>query len=338
MTVGITYDLKEDHLREGVSEEDAAEFDSPATIEAIETTLQALGFRTERIGHLRALLARLAAGGRWDMVFNIAEGVHGIGREAQVPAVLDAFQIPYTFSDTVVLALCLHKGLTKSVVRDAGVPTPDFAVVERASDAAAVRLGFPVFAKPVAEGTGKGITGASRAGSPAQLQRVCAELLRRFQQPVLVEAFLPGRELTVGVLGTGAEARAIGALEIQLGGKAEAGAYTYHNKKHYEDRVSYAVASDEVGRKAEAVALAAWRALGCRDGGRVDLRADAQGRVRVLEINPLAGINPVISDLPILCYKVGVTYQQLIDWIFESACKRCGLTPPPRRSTREPPP
>ncbi len=322
MTVGITYDLKEDYLREGVSEEDAAEFDSPATIEAIEAGLQALGFRTERIGHLRALLARLARGGRWDMVFNIAEGVHGIGREAQIPAVLDAFQIPYTFSDTVVLGLCLHKGLTKRVVRDAGVPTPDFAVVEREGDAAAVGLGFPVFAKPVAEGTGKGITGASRAGSPAELEGVCAELIRRFRQPVLVEAFLPGRELTVGVLGTGAEARAIGALEIELGGKAEAGAYTYHNKKHYEDRVSYRLASDEVGRKAEAVALAAWRALGCRDGGRVDVRCDAAGQPHFLEVNPLAGLHPVDSDLPILCYKRGLSYRDLITAIMESARSR----------------
>ena len=330
MTVGLTYDLKEDYLREGVSEEDAAEFDSPATIEAIEAGLQALGFRTERIGHLRALVARLAAGDRWDMVFNIAEGLHGIGREAQVPAVLDAFQIPYTFSDPVVLALCLHKGLTKSVVRDAGVPTPAFAVVERAPDAAAVRLGFPVFAKPVAEGTGKGITGASRAGSPAELQRVCAELLQRFRQPVLVEAFLPGRELTVGVLGTGAEARAIGALEILLGGKAEAGAYTYHNKEHYEDRVSYCRrAPTRWRRKAEAVALAAWRALGCRDGGRVDIRCDAAGEPHFLEVNPLAGLHPVDSDLPILCYRRGLSYGDLIKAIMDSALSRLPAPPAP---------
>ncbi len=326
MTVGITYDLKDDYLREGVSEEDAAEFDSPATIEGIEAALQALGMRTERIGHLRALLARLAEGRRWDLVFNIAEGVHGAGREAQIPAILDAFQIPYTFSDTVVLALCLHKGLTKRVVRDAGVPTADFAVVEREEDVPAVRLKFPVFAKPVAEGTGKGISGASRIESAAQLREVCAQLLRRFRQPVLVEAYLGGRELTVGILGTGAEARAIGALEIKLGGKAEAGAYTYHNKKNYEDRVSYSLATDDLARKAEAVALAAWRALGCRDGGRVDIRCEAAGEPHFLEVNPLAGLHPVDSDLPILCYKRGMTYRDLIAAIVESARSRLPVT------------
>lgn len=322
MTVGITYDLKEDYLREGASEEETAEFDRPATIEAIEAALQALGFRAERIGPLKALLARLVSGDRWDLVFNIAEGVHGLGREAQVPALLDAFQIPYTFSDPVVLGLCLHKGMTKHVVRDAGVPTPDFAVVEREGDAAGVRLDYPVFAKPVAEGTGKGISGASRVESPAELERVCAELLRRFRQPVIVESFLPGRELTVGILGTGRDARAIGALEINLRGEAEPDAYTYHNKRLYADRVSYTLVEDEVGLKAGEVALAAWRALGCRDGGRVDIRCDAEGEPHFLEVNPLAGLHPVDSDLPILCTKRGLAYADLIAAIMESACKR----------------
>jgi D-alanine-D-alanine ligase len=329
MTVGLTYDLKEDYLREGMTEEHAAEFDSPATIEGIESALHALGHGTERIGNLRALLARLAAGARWDLVFNIAEGVHGIGREAQVPAVLDAFEIPYTFSDPMVLALCLHKGMTKRVVRDAGIPTPDFAVVENEGEGSSVRLAFPVFAKPVAEGTGKGISGASRASSPAELQAVCDALLRTFGQPVLVEEYLPGRELTVGVLGTGARARTIGALEITLGAKAEAGAYTYHNKKLYEDRVSYALGGDETARRAEQVALAAWRALGCRDGGRVDIRCDAAGNPCFLEVNPLAGLNPVDSDLPILCYKQGLTYKELIAAIIESALPR--VATPARR-------
>jgi D-alanine-D-alanine ligase len=331
MTVGITYDLKEDYLREGMSEEEAAEFDSPATVEAIETSLQALGFATERIGHLRALLARLASGGRWDLVFNIAEGVHGIGREAQIPAILDAFQIPYTFSDPVVLGLCLHKAMAKRVVRDAGVRTPDFALVEEPCEALGVRLAFPVFAKPVAEGTGKGISGASLAGSTAELEAVCAQLLRRFRQPVLVESFLAGRELTVGILGTGATARAIGALEIELRGSAEPGAYTYHNKKMYEDRVSYRLGEDAVADEAGRVALAAWRALGCRDGGRVDIRCDVAGRPHFLEVNPLAGLHPVDSDLPILCYKRGLTYRELIASIMESARLRLAA-PAPRRA------
>ena len=152
--IGITYDLRDDYIAEGYTEEETAEFDHPRTIAAIEETLRDLGYETDRIGHLRALTRRLVAGDRWDLVFNIAEGLRGFGREAQVPALLDAWEIPYTFSDPLVLSLTLHKGLTKRVIRDLGIPTPDFAVVETPEEIAAVALPFPLFAKPVAEGTG----------------------------------------------------------------------------------------------------------------------------------------------------------------------------------------
>ncbi|MEK7244000.1 MAG: D-alanine--D-alanine ligase, partial [Thermodesulfobacteriota bacterium] len=156
MKIGITYDLRDDYIAEGYTEEETAEFDHPRTIDAIEEALRDLGYETDRIGHLRALTRRLVAGDRWDLVFNIAEGLRGFGREAQVPALLDAWEIPYTFSDPLVLSLTLHKGLTKRVIRDFGIPTPDFAVVETPEEIAAMALPFPLFAKPVAEGTGKG--------------------------------------------------------------------------------------------------------------------------------------------------------------------------------------
>jgi len=159
--VGMTYDLRTDYLQEGYTEEETAEFDQPATIEAIEETLQSLGYRTDRIGHVRALAKRLVAGDRWDLVFNIAEGVRGFGREAQVPCLLDAYGVPYVFSDPLVLSLTLHKAMAKRVVRDLGIPTPDFAVVEDVSDIAGVSLPYPLFVKPVSEGTGKGIDAKS---------------------------------------------------------------------------------------------------------------------------------------------------------------------------------
>ena len=173
MRIGLTYDLRSEYLAMGYSEEATAEFDREETVDGIESALQRLGHATERIGHIRRLVERLAEGRRWDLVFNIAEGLNGIGREAQVPALLDAYGIPYTFSDPLVLGVCLHKGLTKLVVRDAGVPTPDFALVERPEDLARVGLPFPVFAKPVAEGTGKqaripGYTVAGKTGTAAK--------------------------------------------------------------------------------------------------------------------------------------------------------------------------
>jgi len=320
--IGIAYDLREDYLAEGYGDEETAEFDRLDTIEAIEGTLQSLGFETDRIGNIRKLAARLVAGDRWDMVFNIAEGLRGFGREAQVPALLDAFEIPYTFSDPLVLSLTLHKGMTKHVIHDLGIPTPEFTVVETTSDIDAVRLPFPLFAKPVAEGTGKGINASSKIMTRKDLDLVCRNLLAAFDQPVLLEAFMPGREFTVGITGTGEEAEAVGAIEVVLRKDAEPGAYSYTNKKKFEEFVEYLLVNDEIAQKAIEVSLAAWRGLGCRDGGRIDLRADAQGTPRFLEVNPLAGLNPLISDLPILCNLAGMSYEKLIGRIMESALKR----------------
>jgi D-alanine-D-alanine ligase len=320
--LGIAYDLRDDYLAEGYGDEETAEFDRLDTIEAIEGTLRGLGFETDRIGNIRRLAARLVAGDRWDMVFNIAEGLRGFGREAQVPALLDAFGIPYTFSDPLVLSLTLHKGMTKHVIHDLGIPTPEFTVVESLSDLDAVRLPFPLFAKPVAEGTGKGISASSRILTRKDLDSVCRRLLTAFDQPVLLETFMPGREFTVGITGTGEAAEAVGAIEVVLRKDAEPGAYSYTNKKEFEDFVEYRVVRDETAEEAIEVSLAAWRGLGCRDGGRIDLRADAQGVPRFLEVNPLAGLNPEISDLPILCSLVGMSYQELIGRIMESALKR----------------
>jgi D-alanine-D-alanine ligase len=328
MEVGITYDLQADYLVGGMSEEEAAEFDRLDTIEAIDDTLRALGFKTDRIGNIKTLAKRLVAGDRWDLVFNIAEGIRGFGREAQVPALLDAYDIPYVFSDALVLSLTLHKGMTKRVIRDLGIPTPDFAIVETEQDVASVDLPFPLFAKPVAEGTGKGIGASSRIENRSRLSSACRTLLERFQQPVLLEVFMPGREFTVGITGTGAESVAVGAIEVILKKDAEPAAYSYHNKKQFEEVVHYRLAKDEAAQQAAAVALAAWRGLGCRDGGRVDLRADREGLPNFLEVNPLAGINPEISDLPILCRLHGITYRELISRIMDSALKRIGASSP----------
>jgi len=320
--IGITYDLRDDYIAEGYTEEETAEFDHPRTIAAIEETLRDLGYETDRIGHLRALTRRLVAGDRWDLVFNIAEGLRGFGREAQVPALLDAWEIPYTFSDPLVLSLTLHKGLTKRVIRDLGIPTPDFAVVETPEEIAAVALPFPLFAKPVAEGTGKGVTAASKIADPVGLDRVCRALLAVFRQPVLVETFLPGREFTVGIIGTGAAAFAPAVMEVHLTKKAEKEVYSYANKEDWHGRIEYSLAADSMARAAAETALAVWRGLGCRDGGRIDLRADSEGTPNFIEVNPLAGLRPEHSDLPILCELAGMPYREMLAGIMRSALRR----------------
>lgn len=324
MRIGLTYDLRDDYLAMGFGEEETAEFDRVSTIEAIEGSLRRLGHETDRIGHVMALTKRLAAGDRWDLVFNIAEGMYGIGREAQVPALLDAYAIPYTFSDPLVLSLTLHKGMTKRVLRDGGLPTPLFHEVHTAADIDGICLPFPLFCKPLAEGTGKGIDGKSLVRDAGELRATCERLLATFKQPVLVETYLPGRELTTGIVGTGAAARVVGTMEVILGDKAEQGAYTYTNKELCEELVEYRLvnAQDPVIRVAEAISLAAWRLLGCRDGGRLDLRCDAGGNPQLMELNPLAGLHPEHSDLPIICNLIGVPYDELIGSIVDSAAQR----------------
>jgi len=318
LCIGLTYDLVADWQGEGLEAEHLAEFDAEDTIAAIAGCLTRRGHAVQRIGRARALVERLAGGARWDLVFNICEGLYGPAREALVPALLDAYAIPCVFSDPLVLALALHKGHTKRVVRDAGLATAPFAVLDRPE--VPPGLVYPVFAKPVAEGTGKGIGPDSLCSTPAALEATAARLLRRFDQPVLVEAWLPGREFTVGLVGTGTAAEVVGVMEI-----VSPTTYGFDTKKHYA-HVRYRLADDDEAAAAAALALASWRVLGCRDGGRIDLRSDAERRPMFLEVNPLAGLHPVDSDLVILARLAGHDYDWLLGRIVASACARAGLT------------
>lgn len=320
MRIGLTYDLAADWADEDLDPEDLAEFDAEETVAAIGDALRRRGHAVERIGRARALLPRLLAGARWDLVFNVCEGLRGPGRESLVPALLDAHAIPYTFSDPLVLALCLHKAHTKRVARDAGIPTASFLVLDRPEDARDPALPLPAFLKPVAEGTGKGIGPTSLCRTPEDAAREAARLLARHAQPVLAEAYLPGREFTVGVLGTGRDACAIGTMEVLT-----AQTYGFETKKAWQGRVSYRLADDPAALAARDTALAAWRVLGCRDLGRVDLRCDARGQPRLLEVNPLAGLHPVDSDLVILAGLAGHDHDWLIGAAVDAACARLGL-------------
>jgi len=322
MKIGLTYDVRSAYLAEGYDEHETAEFDRDDTIDEIEQALNTLGYATDRIGHVRQLVQRLARGDRWDLVFNIAEGLHGFGRESQVPAVLDAYDIPYTFSDPLVAALTLHKGHAKRVMLNLGVATTPFCEVASLRDVERVNLPFPLFVKPLAEGTAKGIDGQSMVTDRAQLKRACQRVLDEFRQPALVEPFLAGREFTTGITGTGASAVAVGTMEIELLAQAEPHSYTYVNKERCEELCHFPMAPADWAQRCEELSLAAWRGLDCRDAGRVDLRADADGNLFVMELNPLPGLHPWHSDLPMICTAVGMPYVELIDRIVTSARAR----------------
>jgi D-alanine-D-alanine ligase len=323
MRIGLTYDLRSWYLERGYTMDETAEFDKEETVAALEETLGHLGYETERIGNIFELVQKLAAGLRWDMVFNIAEGLYGDGRESAVPALLDQYRIPYVFSGPVVMGVSLNKYLARLVVEAAGVPVSPGIIATSAADLDQVSiLKYPLFVKPVAEGTGKGITTRSLVRDNESLVSLVTGLLAEYNQPVLIEEYLPGREFTVGVTGNGADAKVTGGMEVICRDNLP---YSVEVKENYENYVQYRLYDQELRAECDAIALGAWRALGAVDAGRVDMKADRNGRMCFIEVNPLAGLNPVHSDLPMLSRFNGMDFKTLIGIIMDSAKRRYGL-------------
>ncbi|HBC77276.1 MAG TPA: D-alanine--D-alanine ligase [Bacteroidales bacterium] len=323
MKIGLTFDLRSWYLDRGYSMEDTAEFDKQDTVDAIDGALKKMGFETEPIGNCFQLIDALSSGKRWDLVFNIAEGLYGDGRESVVPAILDQYKIPYVFSGPVIMGISLNKHLTRLIVSAAGVAVSPGMLISEMKDIERCNLVYPLFIKPVSEGTGKGITEKSLVHSESELREMVEYLLTRFNQPALVEEYLPGREFTVGVIGSGDDARAIGGMEIECKDNLP---YSVEYKENYQVFCKYTPLPSEFSDECKAVALSVWKALGGVDAGRVDVKADRNGRICFMEVNPLAGLHPVHSDLPILSNMSGIHYQSLIEMIMHSAIKRYHLS------------
>lgn len=319
MKIGLTYDLRSWYLDRGYSMDETAEFDKQETVDALENSLRIMGHETELIGNAFQLIEALAAGKKWDMVFNIAEGLYGDGRESVVPAVLDQYRIPYVFSGPVIMGISLNKHLAKLVVASAGVPVSPGILVTDLKDLTNLKLEYPLFVKPVSEGTGKGITDKSLVNTIQELKTMVDWILKEFNQPALVEEYLPGREFTVGVIGHGDQTIAIGGMEVIT---ADNLPYSVYIKENYHDYCKYVPLSDDIDEECRAVAVKAWKALNAVDGGRIDVKADRNGRICFIEANPLAGLNPVHSDLPILARMYNIDYQNLQEMIMSSAIKR----------------
>jgi D-alanine-D-alanine ligase len=319
MKVGLTFDLRSWYIDRGYSMDETAEFDKQETVDALENSLREMGHETEPVGNAFQLIEALTAGKRWDMVFNIAEGLYGDGRESVVPAILDQYKIPYVFSGPVIMGLSLNKHLAKLVVSAAGVPVSPGRLVTELTESDNTGLTYPLFVKPVSEGTGKGITEKSLVKNAAELRVMVAWILKEFRQPALVEEYLPGREFTVGIVGTGEEAIAIGGMEVIC---ADNLPYSVEVKENYQDYCKYAPLDENIADECKTVALRAWKALEAVDAGRIDLKADRNGRICFIEANPLAGLNPVHSDLPILARMYGIEYQKLMEMIMNSAIRR----------------
>ena len=320
LRVGLTYNLR----RVGVAETDReAEFDSPATIEALSAAIRSQGhsvFPLEADRTLPRTLSELAP----DLVFNIAEGLSGLNREAQVPALCELLGIEYTGSDAACMAISLNKATAKRLVASEGLLTPSFAVLRSGREPLDPGFTFPAIVKPLAEGSSKGILEKQVAEDEAELRRCALTLLERYRQPVLAEAFLPGREFTVALLGERTP-RALPIMEIVFTDRSERfPIYSFKSKFEsvgVENKVPCDVPA-ALYRELERVAKGAFAALGCRDIARVDLRLDGQGRVHFIECNPLPGIAPNFSDLCVMANVESISYEALVREIMTPALRR----------------
>jgi D-alanine-D-alanine ligase len=324
-------------IAELIARDEFAEWDSPTTIAAVEAALSRLG-KVVRLEAKEDFPERLRQANP-DIVFNIAEGFHGVNRESHVPAICEFYGIPYSGSDPFTLTLCLDKARTKETLTFHGIPTPRFAVVERIEGLGAVseQLAFPLFVKPLHEGSSKGITDANLCFDRGHLSRQTAFLLENYRQPVLVEEYLPGKEFTCAVVGNGDEAVVlpIVGMNFETLPKGALPIYSF-DAKFVWDRPENpldifqcpARITRELQASIERVTLDAFRVLGCRDWARIDVRLDASGKPNVLEVNPLPGILPDPADnscLPKAARAAGIGYEELIQNCLKYAAVRQGV-------------
>jgi D-alanine-D-alanine ligase len=316
-----------------------AEWDSPETVAAVERALHGLGevIRLEATPDFPERLRET----RPDIVFNMAEGLAGQNRESHVPAICEFYGVPYSGSDPLTLSLCLHKARAKQMLAFHGIATAPFVLVETLAEARAVkrdgRLSYPLFAKPVQEGSSKGITERNFIRDRGELLACVAELLEVYEQPVLLEEFLPGAEFTCGVLGNGREARVLPLVGMRFDALPEGALPIYgFEAKWIWDTPDQPIkifecpaAVDESLHEAiEQVTLRAYHALGCRDWSRIDVRLDGARVPHVMEVNPLPGILPNPEDnscLPKAAAAAGLTYDELIQTCVLAAARRQGV-------------
>ncbi len=322
LVIGLVFDLREDYLADGYSEEDTAEFDTEESIAAMVSALERLGHRVERIGNARSLVAKLVSGASWDIVLPMVEGLVGRNREAHVPALLELFNQPYALSDVLTMAISLDKDVAKRLVREAGIPTAEFMVMGEVTGSGEEWGHYPAFLKPAWEGTSKGCEIESKVENARGLIEVAASLRNRFQQPVIVEPYLDGVELTVGIIGNGSSARVLGVAQICMGERADPDIFTRRNKENQDALCSFEVADKSRAEQVAKLALGAYRALGCRDCCRIDFRYDSEGQPQFLEANPIPGFHPTNSDLPVLARLHGVPYDDLLDQVIRAAASR----------------
>jgi D-alanine-D-alanine ligase len=313
-----------------------AEWDDIHTVRAVERALASRHQVTLVEADLDAFESLRRLRGQADLVFNVAEGLHGASREGQIPALLDLLQIPYTGSDPLTLGLCLDKRRSKEILSYNRVPTPRFWIVATLGEIPR-RLSYPLMVKPTQEGSSKGVTDRSLVHNSVELRRQVAWVLENYRQPALIEEFLPGREFTVAMLGNGPGLRALPIVEINFAALPDGASpiYSYEAKwvwDREEDPLPIftcpANLDAALQRGIETVCRQAFTALGCRDWCRIDVRLDAHGHPQVIELNPLPGILPrpeQNSCFPKAARAAGMSYDALLLAVVDAAASRLGL-------------
>jgi D-alanine-D-alanine ligase len=329
MKIALTYNLKKKD--ENKPADYFSEYDSEETIDAIISALKTKGHAVEGIDVEHPRLFSYFSKNCVDMVFNIAEGKRGKFRESEVPAILDYFHIPYTGSNTFSLALALNKGLTKKILKAEGIPTPQFQVFKKDNEELDPGLNFPLIVKPNCEGSAKGINISNVVGKKDDLFKKIREILNLYRQEALVEEFIEGKELTVGILENG-KTTILPVLEIDFSNCKHSGEYFYSwRMKEYQGDKKLGLIPTfhcpaRLNKYTEALvketALKTHHAVGCFDISRTDIRLSKENVPYVLEINPLPGLNPRESNFPTMAYAAGMKYEDLIEAILISASNR----------------
>ncbi|MBI5022507.1 MAG: D-alanine--D-alanine ligase [Ignavibacteriales bacterium] len=316
-----------------------AEWDTFETIDAVRSALAEHHSVTmiEADEQAFSKLQKLAP----QIVFNIAEGLNGVSREAQIPAMLEMLGLPYSGSDPLTLAICLDKSRAKEILSYYNIPTAKFAVIHTESDLNKCKIPFPNIVKPLHEGSSKGIYNSSIVRTSHELKEVVTATLHKYKQPVLVEEYLPGREFTVAILGNGNDLHVLPIVEIKFD-TLPAGVnpiYSYEAKWIWDQSDSPleiftcpAVLSKELEKEIVEISKQAYKILRCRDWCRIDVRLDSKGTPNIIELNPLPGILPKPEDnscFPKAARAAGLTYNQLIQSVLLLAAQRYGLIESP---------
>lgn len=349
LNVAVLANLKRNAPKyEGMPADAWDDLDSDITVDSLVAALQAGGHRATLLeGNLSLIeeLPRLQP----DICFNISEGHYGDARESHVPAILEMLRVPYTGSRVLTLALTLDKPMTKRVLTYHGLPTPEFQTFERVNEPLDPDMRFPLFVKPSREGTGMGVTPESIVYDEQQLRTQLRAQFERYDQPILVEHYIKGREVTVGVVGNltspvawrlpeDEEAPRIQRgltffppLEVDVHRyESEAGIYTSRIKTELVHQFYWTCPADLDQKMIDELnwlTAATFRVTGCQDVARVDFRLNEEegNRPYILEINPLPGLNPEYSDLCIEAGAAGWSYEQLVNRILDEAIEREGL-------------